>query len=86
MGKFLIGVIIGIVALNLDGGRLYDERRPAQATADAAGVPVASFHLEGTALGNLARQFIALGAFKNLASFRQHLVATLDSTVYRPRT
>ncbi|AWM39077.1 hypothetical protein GobsT_26510 [Gemmata obscuriglobus] len=29
-------VLIGVLALNLDGGRLYDERRRAQATADAA--------------------------------------------------
>jgi Flp pilus assembly protein TadG len=29
-------VLIGVLALNLDGGRMYDERRRAQATADAA--------------------------------------------------
>lgn len=29
-------VLIGVLALNLDGGRLHDERRRAQATADAA--------------------------------------------------
>ena len=29
-------VLIGVLALNLDGGRLYDERRRVQATADAA--------------------------------------------------
>jgi rhamnulokinase len=56
-----------------------------QATADAAGVPVVSFALEGTAVGNLASQLIALGAVKDLATFRRHLGAGLKQTVYEPR-
>jgi hypothetical protein len=32
-----------------------------------------SFNLEGTAVGNLASQLIALGAVKDLATFRRHL-------------
>jgi rhamnulokinase len=56
-----------------------------QATADAAGVPVVSFALEGTAVGNLANQLIALGAVKNIAAFRAHLAAGLKQTVYKPR-
>jgi rhamnulokinase len=56
-----------------------------QATADAAGVPVVSFHLEGTAVGNLASQLIALRAVKDLPTFRQLLGRTLDQTVYKPR-
>lgn len=56
-----------------------------QATADAAGVPVVSFALEGTAVGNLASQLIALGAVKDLATFRRHLAANLKQTTYRPR-
>jgi len=56
-----------------------------QATADAAGIPVCSFSLEGTAVGNLARQLIALGAVKDLASFRQTLAAQLKTTTYTPR-
>jgi rhamnulokinase len=56
-----------------------------QATADAAGVPVVSFALEGTAMGNLACQLIALGAVKNLATFRQLLAKDLKQTVYAPR-
>jgi rhamnulokinase len=55
-----------------------------QATADAAGVPVVSFALEGTAVGNIASQLIALGAVKDLATFRRHLGANLKQTVYRP--
>ena len=56
-----------------------------QATADAANIPAVSFALEGTAVGNLASQLIALGAVKDLATFRQHLGRNLDQTVYRPR-
>ncbi len=56
-----------------------------QATADAAGVPVVSFALEGTAVGNIARQLISLGAVKNLAAFRQHLGGNLKQTVFTPK-
>jgi Sugar (pentulose and hexulose) kinases len=57
-----------------------------QATADAAGIPVVSFALEGTAVGNMARQLIALGAVKNLATFRALLAKGLKQTVYKPRS
>ena len=56
-----------------------------QATADNAGVPVVSFSLEGTAVGNIASQLIALGAVKDLATFRAHLGAGLRQTIYTPR-
>jgi rhamnulokinase len=56
-----------------------------QATADAAGIPVVSFKIEGSAVGNLASQLIALGAVRNLAAFRRHLGATLQQKVYAPR-
>lgn len=55
-----------------------------QATATAAGVPVVSFALEGTAVGNLARQLIALKAVKDLPTFRRHLGANLRQKVYKP--
>jgi rhamnulokinase len=55
-----------------------------QATANAAGIPVVSFRLEGTAVGNLASQLIALGAVKDLATFRHHLAATLEQRTYTP--
>jgi rhamnulokinase len=57
-----------------------------QATADAAGIPLVSFNLEGTAVGNLASQLIALGAVKDLTTFRAHLAATLKQKSYLPRT
>ncbi len=56
-----------------------------QATADAAGIPVLSFSLEGTAVGNIARQLIALKAVKDLKTFRRHLSANLVQKVYSPR-
>jgi rhamnulokinase len=56
-----------------------------QATADAAGLPVVSFALEGTAVGNIASQLIAIGAVKDLTTFRRHLGASLKQKTYRPR-
>ncbi|HEY8932858.1 MAG TPA: rhamnulokinase family protein [Rariglobus sp.] len=56
-----------------------------QATADAAGVPVVSFALEGTAVGNLASQLVALKAVKNTAAFRALFGKTLKQTIYSPR-
>ncbi len=56
-----------------------------QATADAAGVPVVSFSLEGTAVGNIARQLIALKAVKDLKTFRRLLSADLVQKVYAPK-
>ena len=44
-----------------------------------------SFNLEGTAVGNLASQLIALGAVKDLATFRRLLAATLKQKTYSPR-
>jgi len=57
-----------------------------QATADASGVPVAAFELEGTALGNLASQWIALGVVRNRTAFRAHLAPTLKQTAYHPHS
>ena len=56
-----------------------------QATADAAGVPVVSFALEGTAVGNLANQLVALKAVKNIAAFRSLFGKTLAQKVYLPK-
>ena len=56
-----------------------------QATANEAGIPVVSFALEGTAVGNIASQLISIGAVKNLATFRHHLGANLKQTIYAPR-
>lgn len=42
-----------------------------QATADSAGIPVLALTIEGTAVGNLANQLVALRAVKNIAAFRE---------------
>ena len=56
-----------------------------QATANETGLPVVSFALEGTAVGNMANQLIAIGAVKDLPTFRHHLGANLRQTIYAPR-
>jgi rhamnulokinase len=55
-----------------------------QATANASGLPVYSFAIEGSVVGNLANQLIALKAVKNLAAFRASLASDLKQTVYQP--
>jgi rhamnulokinase len=55
-----------------------------QATANASGLPVISFALEGSTAGNLANQLIALKAVKNLAEFRRLYGPTLKQTTYQP--
>jgi rhamnulokinase len=56
-----------------------------QATANESGLPVVSFALEGTAVGNIASQLIALGAVKDLATFRRLLGARLAKKIYHPQ-
>lgn len=55
-----------------------------QATADAASLPVWAYPLEGSAIGNLANQLIALKAVKTLPAFRAALAAQLRPQIYRP--
>ena len=55
-----------------------------QATADASGLPVHAFTLEGTATGNIASQLIGLRAVRNLTAFRAVLARQLKPTIYRP--
>jgi rhamnulokinase len=56
-----------------------------QATADAGGIPVVSFALEGTAVGNLAHQLVSLGALPYIAAFRALLAPNLGPVIYNPR-
>ena len=55
-----------------------------QATADAAGLPVASLQLEGSAVGNIGRQLLSLGAVESLRELRNHLDRCLERRIYRP--
>jgi len=56
-----------------------------QATADASGLPVHAFTLEGTAVGNIASQLIGLRAVRDLKTFREHFAKQLKPTIYRPQ-
>ena len=55
-----------------------------QTTADAAGIPLASFSLEGSAVGNIAAQLVALGAVEDHAAFRAVLSRQLKAAEFRP--
>ncbi|MDX2186579.1 MAG: FGGY family carbohydrate kinase [Opitutaceae bacterium] len=55
-----------------------------QATANAAKLPVVSLSLEGSAVGNLAHQFLALGAVSSLTEFRAVLSKQLPSRTFLP--
>ena len=55
-----------------------------QATANASGLSVHAFTLEGTAVGNLASQLIGLRAVRNLATFREVLGRQIKANIYQP--
>jgi rhamnulokinase len=55
-----------------------------QATADASHLPVWSYDLEGSAVGNVASQLVALGAVGSLARFRELFSAQITPTIYGP--
>jgi len=56
-----------------------------QATADASGLPVASYSLEGAAVGNIAAQLVALGEVADNAAFRAAYARQLERVAYSPR-
>jgi len=56
-----------------------------QATADSAGLPVESFSLEGSAVGNLAAQLVALGEVAGVEEFRSVLSRQLTGVCFTPR-
>jgi rhamnulokinase len=55
-----------------------------QATADASGLPLESFALEGSAVGNLASQLVALGEVPDLGAFRRIHARHLRGVAYAP--
>jgi rhamnulokinase len=62
-----------------------DSLGQAHATADASGLPVHAFTLEGSAVGNIASQLVALRAVRSLASFRELFARQLSPTIYLAR-
>ena len=57
-----------------------------QATANASGLPVYAYSLEGTAVGNLASQLVGLRAVRNLAAFRRLFTRQLTPNIFNPLT
>ena len=98
VGVAVGALAFGAIVLRLWAGRLGDtsgrrilmvgggskNRLLCAATAREAGVPVVSFALEGTAVGNIARQLISLRAVKDLPTFRHLLGAGLKQKTYAP--
>jgi rhamnulokinase len=56
-----------------------------QATADAARKSVIALEIEASAVGNVARQLMALGLVKDLPSFRRDFGRQVSRKVYEPR-
>ena len=71
-------------SINIVGGGSQN-RALNQWTADAAGLPVYAGPAEGTALGNAAAQWIALGEMKDLADARARIVRDFEPQLYTPR-
>lgn len=55
-----------------------------QETANAAQRPVAACEMEGSALGNIGRQLLALGEVEDLAAFRRSIATAHPARVYLP--
>jgi rhamnulokinase len=55
-----------------------------QMIADQCGIPVTSFNLEASSVGNIAYQLLALRKIKDLAAFHQVLKPTLQPKLYQP--
>ena len=55
-----------------------------QRIADTTGLPVTSYALEGTAVGNIGYQLLAMGAIDNLDVFRAKIAEGISKQVYRP--
>ncbi len=56
-----------------------------QATANASGLPVYACDIEGSAIGNIAAQLIALGGVANKAAFRAALTSQLKPRIYQAK-
>lgn len=56
-----------------------------QRIADATNLPVTSYNLEGTAVGNIGYQLLGLGQIDSLDTFRKIVAKGLTKKVYAPR-
>ncbi|WOO41611.1 rhamnulokinase [Rubellicoccus peritrichatus] len=57
-----------------------------QRIADFSGLPVTSYNLEGTAVGNIGYQLLGLGRIDSLDTFRANVSKDLTKHVYEPKT
>ncbi|MFP4060542.1 MAG: rhamnulokinase [Bacteroidales bacterium] len=73
-----------IEKLYIIGGGVQNELL-CQFTANACGIPVITGPAEGTALGNLLVQAMAMGDVKNLANLRAVVRNSFDSNTYEPQ-
>ena len=55
-----------------------------QRIADASGLPVTSYSLEGTSVGNIGYQLLGLGVIENLDVYRAKIAQGINKHVYRP--
>jgi rhamnulokinase len=73
-----------VTALHVVGGGCQN-RTLNQLTADAAKMPVYAGPVEGTAIGNLLAQWIAVGELSGITEARALVKASLKPEEYRPR-
>ena len=69
--------------IHMIGGGTKD-RLLCQMTADSCNVPVVAGPIEATAMGNIAVQLMALGAFKDMKEVRRAVAASEDPKHYAP--
>jgi len=56
-----------------------------QSIADKAGIPVTSYRIEASSMGNMAYQLLTLGAIDSLETLRQQIRPKLSEVRYDPR-
>ncbi|MGJ3241340.1 MAG: rhamnulokinase [Opitutales bacterium] len=83
-GKFrnLTGQAFGQIAIVGGGSK---NRLLCQRIADYSGIPVVSYTLEGTAVGNIAWQLIGSGAVDRMATFHAAIRPALQPRTFQPK-
>ncbi len=71
--------------MNIVGGGI-NNRILNQMAADAAGRPVVTGPVEGSAMGNLLTQAMALGEIAGLAELREAVRASVEVETWEPRS
>ena len=74
----------GYASINIVGGGCRDDHLNRR-TAEVCGLPVYAGPVEGTALGNLAVQMLADGAFPHLKAVRAAIAESFDVVKVEPK-